>query len=158
MYSYKVVEVREKMIGGKMSGERLEKILNDHAGQRLTDYRGLIREEPLAGWAMAFALVALAGLPPGVIGLLAKVVVFDTAAGPATWLAVVMAVNVAIGLVYYARWLMELFRPPDVVGASTYDVPNGVGVAIGMTFTAGVAFSVFPGLLLDPVLSVVVGG
>ena len=34
------------------------------------------------------------------------------AAGPATWLAVVMAVNVAIGLVYYARWLAELFRPP----------------------------------------------
>ncbi|GAA1991755.1 DUF4177 domain-containing protein [Amycolatopsis minnesotensis] len=31
-YSYKVVEVREKMIGGKMSGDRLEKILNDHAG------------------------------------------------------------------------------------------------------------------------------
>ncbi len=33
MYSYKVVEVREKMIGGKMSGERLEKLLNEHAQQ-----------------------------------------------------------------------------------------------------------------------------
>lgn len=32
-YVYKVVEVREKMIGGKMSGDRLEKLLNDHAGQ-----------------------------------------------------------------------------------------------------------------------------
>ena len=124
-----------------------------HYGQRLSDYRGLVREEPLAGWALAFALVALAGLPPGVIGLLAKVIVFSSAAGPATWLAVVMAVNVAIGLVYYARWLMELFRPADVEGASTYDVPNGVGVAIGMTFTAGVVFSVVPGLLLDPVLT-----
>lgn len=31
-YTYKVVEVREKMIGGKMSGDRLEKILNEHAG------------------------------------------------------------------------------------------------------------------------------
>lgn len=124
-----------------------------YPAQRLTDYRGLIREEPLAGWALAFALVALAGLPPGVIGLVAKVVVFSTAAGPATWLAVVMAVNVAIGLVYYARWLMELFRPAEVSGASTYDVPNGVGVAIGMTFTAGVVFSVMPGLLLDPVLT-----
>jgi NADH-quinone oxidoreductase subunit N len=122
--------------------------------QRLTDYRGLVRDEPGAGWALAFALVALAGLPPGVIGLLAKVVVFDAAAGPATWLAVVMAVNVAIGLVYYARWLAELFRPPATEGASRYDVPNGVAVAIGMTFTAGVVFSVFPGWLLDPVLGV----
>lgn len=123
-----------------------------HPAHRLTDYRGLVREEPLAGWALAFSLVALAGLPPGVIGLLAKVVVFSSAAGPVTWLAVVMAVNVAIGLVYYARWVMELFRPADVPGASRYDVPNGVGVAIGMTFSAGLAFSVFPGLLLDPVL------
>jgi hypothetical protein len=30
-YTYKVVEVREKMIGGKMSGGKLEKLLNDHA-------------------------------------------------------------------------------------------------------------------------------
>jgi hypothetical protein len=31
MYAYKVVEVREKMMGGKMSGEKLERLLNDHA-------------------------------------------------------------------------------------------------------------------------------
>jgi NADH-quinone oxidoreductase subunit N len=124
-----------------------------HPAQRLADYRGLIREEPGAGWALAFALVALAGLPPGIVGLLAKVVVIDAVAGPVTWLAVVMAVNVAIGLVYYALWLRELFRPADVAGASTYNVPNGVAVAIGMTFTAGLVFSVLPGWLLDPVLA-----
>ncbi len=32
-YSYKVVEVREKLMGGKMSGEKLEKLLNEHAAQ-----------------------------------------------------------------------------------------------------------------------------
>jgi hypothetical protein len=32
-YEYKVIELREKLIGGKMSGDRLEKILNDHAAQ-----------------------------------------------------------------------------------------------------------------------------
>jgi hypothetical protein len=31
-YTYKVVEVREKLVGGKMSGGKLEKLLNDHAG------------------------------------------------------------------------------------------------------------------------------
>ncbi|MEV0073496.1 MULTISPECIES: DUF4177 domain-containing protein [unclassified Amycolatopsis] len=30
-YTYKVVELREKLMGGKMSGDRLEKVLNDHA-------------------------------------------------------------------------------------------------------------------------------
>jgi NADH-quinone oxidoreductase subunit N len=125
-----------------------------HPAQRLADYRGLAREEPGVGWPMGFALLALAGLPPGIIGLLAKVVVLDAAAGPETWLAVVMAVNVAIGVVYYVRWLLVLVQPADRPGSSTYDVPNGVAVAIGMTTTAGVLFSVFPGWLLDPVLSV----
>ena len=27
-YAYKVVELREKLMGGKMSGERLESVLN----------------------------------------------------------------------------------------------------------------------------------
>lgn len=30
-YAYKVVDVREKLVGGKMSGAKLEKLLNDHA-------------------------------------------------------------------------------------------------------------------------------
>ena len=30
-YRYKVVELREGLIGGKMSGDKLEKILNSHA-------------------------------------------------------------------------------------------------------------------------------
>ena len=33
MYTYKVVEVRERMLGGKISGDKIEKILNDHASQ-----------------------------------------------------------------------------------------------------------------------------
>jgi hypothetical protein len=32
-YEYKVLELREKMIGGKMSGEKLERILNEQADQ-----------------------------------------------------------------------------------------------------------------------------
>ena len=32
-FEYKVVELREKMIGGKMSGDKLEKALNDYGKQ-----------------------------------------------------------------------------------------------------------------------------
>ncbi|KLL10313.1 MULTISPECIES: DUF4177 domain-containing protein [Protofrankia] len=32
-FEYKVIELREGLIGGKMSGDRLEKILNEHAKQ-----------------------------------------------------------------------------------------------------------------------------
>ena len=32
-FAYKVVEVREKMMGGKVSGEKLERLLNEHGAQ-----------------------------------------------------------------------------------------------------------------------------
>ena len=33
LYEYTVVELREGMVGGKMSGDKLEKVLNEHAAQ-----------------------------------------------------------------------------------------------------------------------------
>lgn len=33
MYTYKVVEIREKLMGGKMSGDKLQKLLNEHGAQ-----------------------------------------------------------------------------------------------------------------------------
>jgi hypothetical protein len=33
MYEYKVVELREGMVGSKMSGSKLENTLNEHASQ-----------------------------------------------------------------------------------------------------------------------------
>jgi uncharacterized protein DUF4177 len=32
-YEYKVIELREGMIGGKMSGDKLEKVLNQNAAE-----------------------------------------------------------------------------------------------------------------------------
>ncbi|MFF4604179.1 NADH-quinone oxidoreductase subunit N [Streptomyces sp. NPDC001339] len=85
---------------------------------RLTDYRGLYQRRPLVALALGFFLLCLAGLPPGIIGLFAKVVVFSAAvdAGLA-WLAVVMAVNVVIALYYYLQWTAVLFRGAEAAGA-----------------------------------------
>lgn len=78
----------------------------------VSDFAGLVRRSPIMGVALAFALLCLAGLPPGVIGLLAKVVIFQSAVdGDLTWLAAVMGVNVAIGLVYYLRFVVVLLSP-----------------------------------------------
>ena len=72
------------------------------------------RTEPLTAFALAFSLACLAGLPPGLLGLFAKVVVFrapvDQGLG---WLAVVMAVNVVIGLAYYLAWAASLYVRTD---------------------------------------------
>ncbi|OEV03430.1 NADH-quinone oxidoreductase subunit N [Streptomyces oceani] len=82
------------------------------AARRISDYRGLYGRHPLAALALGFFLLCLAGLPPGVIGLFGKVVVFQAAVdADLGWLAVVMAVNVVIALYYYLQWTALLFRP-----------------------------------------------
>ncbi|MEU2128444.1 NADH-quinone oxidoreductase subunit N [Streptomyces sp. NPDC018352] len=138
-------------------------------GNRLTDYRGLYATRPLAALAMAFFLLCLAGLPPGIIGLFAKVTVFSAAVDAGLgWLAVVMAVNVVIALYYYLQWTATLFRAPaetpeetpaaavleeasaqDAVRAPTrHGVPASLTVAIALTAAAGVVLSGAPQAVL----------
>jgi NADH-quinone oxidoreductase subunit N len=116
---------------------------------RISDYAGLVRREPWAGVGLAFALLCLAGLPPGVVGLFAKLVVFWVVVdGGLGWLAVVMAVNVAIGLAYYLRWIVVVLGPVRA-DDSDPDVAPTVGAAIGATVAAAVALSFAPGAVLQ---------
>jgi NADH-quinone oxidoreductase subunit N len=113
----------------------------------LASYAGLSRREPVAAAALAFGLLCLAGLPPGVVGLFAKLVVFQAIVNSGTgWLAIVMAANVAIGLAYYLRWLVMVFVPSADVEPT--NLPNGAGVAITATLTLAVVFSVWPAGIL----------
>ncbi|MET0522976.1 MAG: NADH-quinone oxidoreductase subunit N [Jiangellaceae bacterium] len=116
----------------------------------IEDYRGLAYSEPASAAALAFGLLALAGLPPGVAGLWAKVVVIDSAvSGGAIWLAVAVAVNTVIALAYYLRWTALLFASRSAGQEPvSYDVPASSGLAVGIALAAGVAFSVLPQLVL----------
>lgn len=93
----------------------------------LADHRGLGHRRPLVATALGFALLTLAGLPPAVIGLVAKVVALRPVAGEGVWwLAVVAALNVALGIAVYLRWLAALVarETPDAAAA-------GPGAAAG---------------------------
>lgn len=84
--------------------------IGQHGGGLIDDYRGLARGHPVAAIALAFFLACLAGLPPGLAGLFAKIVVFrGVLTGGYGWLAVIMAVNTVIGLYYYLAWASRLF-------------------------------------------------
>ncbi|WP_405586107.1 NADH-quinone oxidoreductase subunit N [Streptomyces sp. NBC_01190] len=105
---------------------------------RITDYRGLYAAKPLAALALGFFLLCLAGLPPGVIGLFAKVAVFSSAVGDGHgWLAVIMAVNVVIALVYYLRWTALLFARREAEGVAGAGAAGGAGAAAGSGAAAG---------------------
>ncbi|NEE15058.1 NADH-quinone oxidoreductase subunit N, partial [Streptomyces sp. SID7499] len=134
-----------------------------HPGNRLSDYRGLYATRPLAALALGFFLLCLAGLPPGIIGLFAKVTVFSAAVDAGLgWLAVVMAVNVVIALYYYLQWTAILFRTPDGTPETTEDAtgstasapprrfrtPTPLTTAIALTATAGILLSGVPQAVL----------
>ncbi|MDQ0776667.1 NADH-quinone oxidoreductase subunit N [Streptomyces aurantiacus] len=115
---------------------------------RISDYRGLYASRPLAALVLGFFLLCLAGLPPGIIGLFAKVTVFSAAVDAGLgWLAVVMAVNVVIALFYYLQWTTLLFRAPEGEPES-HRVPAPLTVAIALTAVLGVALSGAPQLIL----------
>ncbi|MFH9722899.1 NADH-quinone oxidoreductase subunit N [Streptomyces sp. NPDC017254] len=123
-----------------------------HPGNRIADYRGLYAASPAAALALGFFLLNLAGLPPGIIGLFAKVTVFSAAVDAGLgWLAVIMAVNVVIALYYYLRWTALLFRAPEgaAEGAPAeapvpHTVPASITAAIALTAVAGVVLSGYP--------------
>ena len=102
-------------------------------------------------FALAFFLACLAGLPPGLLGLFAKVVVFrapvDQGVG---WLAVVMAVNTVIGLYYYLAWAARALRraPTGRRARRRTASPGPTGWRSGSPSVPPSWLSVAPGLVL----------
>ncbi|MEV0127562.1 proton-conducting transporter membrane subunit [Dactylosporangium sp. NPDC050688] len=106
-------------------------------GGDLDDYRGLARRAPWLTAVLVIALTGLAGLPPGLAGLFAKVaVVRSLLGGDAAWLAVVVAVNAVIGLAYYVRAVATLFAAPAAVPSAA---PAGVAAPSAAPEAAPVA-------------------
>ncbi|MFD5568214.1 NADH-quinone oxidoreductase subunit N [Streptomyces cadmiisoli] len=115
---------------------------------RVADYRGLYAANPVTALLLAFFLLCLAGLPPGIIGLFAKVTVFSAAVDAGLgWLAVLMAANVVIALFYYLQWTALLFRAPEGEPAR-HHVPAPLTAAIALTAVVGIGLSGAPQLVL----------
>ncbi len=83
-------------------------------GRSIAAYEGLWQRHPWRAGALALALTSLAGLPPGVIGLVGKVTALRPVVAEGwVWLAVVAAVNAVIGVAVYLRWLRAVITAPD---------------------------------------------
>ena len=92
---------------------------------------------------LGFALACLAGLPPGVMGLVAKVVAIRPVVDAGVWpVAVLAALNVMLGLAYYLRWAGLLVLRSE--GAPpTWRVTVPEGLALGAAAAGCLALSVF---------------
>lgn len=118
-------------------------------GGPIEAYRGVARRHPWVGAAFVLALVGLAGLPPGLAGLFAKVVVVRSLLdGGAGWLAVVVALNAVVGLAYYVRVSAILYSPTPRI-AHRARVPSTVAVALGVATVVAVLVGFAPQLVLE---------
>lgn len=116
-------------------------------GGELSDYTGAFRRSPATAAVLVLSLTALAGLPPGLAGLFAKITVVSAVAGAAPWLAVVIAVNAVIGLVYYLRFsVLLLRRGPGPVSVAPWPVTVAVAVTAAVAVLVGFAPQLILGL------------
>jgi len=133
----------------------------------LTEYRGLLGDHPVLASALGLALLSLAGLPPGILGLVAKVAALRPVVTSELWfLAVIAAINAVLGVAVYLRWLFTVVSSrqtsPDATPAATSVIPDGTAaagahavrvhpatlVAVGFSALALVLTSLSPELLV----------
>jgi len=118
-------------------------------GGLLSDYRGMVRSEPGLAAALVFFLVVLAGLPPGLAGLFTKFAAFQAVVDAHLgWLAIVMAINVMIGLAVYLRWVAELFRLPADDPFSV-DIESPAVAMISLCAATAAVLSILPSTLFS---------
>lgn len=124
----------------------------DGARHKLDAYAGLWRRRPALSLVLGFGLLCLAGLPPGVMGVVAKIVALVPVVGVQAWgLVAVAVVNVVIGVAVYLRWAAQLVSTegadegPDPAPGLVTPVSHRLALAVG---AAGcVVLSVLPTLV-----------
>nr|WP_223128740.1 proton-conducting transporter membrane subunit [Terrabacter sp. MAHUQ-38] len=121
-----------------------------HDGRTIAAYEGLWQRSPWRAGALALALTSLAGLPPGIIGLVGKITALQPVVAEGwIWLAVVAAVNAVIGVAVYLRWLRAVITA-DASAAAFGTVTRRPVMVAGLVVAAAVlvVVSVQPDLLL----------
>ncbi len=119
----------------------------DGARHGLSAYEGLWRRRPGLALVLGFALLCLAGLPPGVMGVVAKVVAIVPVVGVRAWgLVAVAVVNVVLGVAVYLRWAAALVAPGELA-ARPGPTPAAHRLALALAAGGCVALSVLPQLV-----------
>lgn len=124
------------------------------SGRTLAAYEGLWHRSPLRAGALAVALTSLAGLPPGVLGLVGKVVALRPVIVEGwVWLTIIAAANAVLGVAVYLRWLRPVVTSTEASDqplATTRGPGHRPAIVAALVASAAllVVLSVQPDLLL----------
>ncbi len=123
--------------------------LNDSADD-VRQFNNLGERRPFLAAVMSLALLSLAGLPPGMAGLLGKFYLFNAAVkADFVGLAVVGVLASAVSCYYYLRVIVAMYFVPDTA-APEEDLSRpsfGLYGVISLCSLAIVAIGIFPGTL-----------
>ena len=116
---------------------------------RLDDYRGLYRRDPLLALVMMVLMFSTAGVPP-FVGFWAKLRIFQALwESNHLWLVIIAAAMSVVGAYYYLR-VIKLMYFDDPQGAlPAGNAAPGVRWALGLNAIAVLALGLLPGPLLD---------
>ena len=123
----------------------------------LADYQGMAWKRPLLSAVFTAMLLSLAGIPL-TAGFIAKFYIMGAGVGSELWtLVLVLAVTSAIGLFYYLRVIITLYRRPAEEEASA--MAERTTVAGGIVLAALVALllwlGIYPSVLIDIIQAVI---
>jgi NADH-quinone oxidoreductase subunit N len=130
-------------------------------GDRLSDFAGLSRREPLLAFCMLVFMLSLAGIPP-LAGFFGKFYIFVAALGGGgantpglLWLVVLAIAFSAVSLYYYLQVLKQIYIVPDRDERSTVRPAVLSRVLIALAAAGVVVLGLLPNLLLGQVLRAV---
>ena len=111
------------------------------SGQPLSDdishFNGLYKKHPLLAALMALFMLSLAGIPPGMVGLLGKFYVFNSAVKAGfVGLAVIGVLNSAVSVYYYLRVVVAMYFIEQTAGEQENKTHVGLPMAAGLTVCA----------------------
>jgi NADH-quinone oxidoreductase subunit N len=124
-------------------------------GGEIAEYRGVARRSPWLAAALVLAFAGLAGLPPGLAGLFAKVTIVDALIDTGWgWLAGVVALNAVIALAYYLRAAAVLYAGTPGLAVADLRPPKlpvswPVAATIGVAAVIAIALGFAPQVLFD---------
>ncbi len=117
---------------------------NETGRERIPEYRGLSRTNPLLALAMMVGLFSLAGIPP-LSGFVGKFFLFSIASKAGLhWLVAVAAVNSTVSLYYYLRIVRQMYIEPTYDDARPLPITRPLAVTVGVLAVGSVLLGIIP--------------
>jgi NADH-quinone oxidoreductase subunit N len=116
---------------------------------RLDDYKGLYRRDPLLAAAMMVMMFSFAGVPP-FVGFWAKLRIVQVLwESHYLWLVIIAVAVSVVGAYYYLRVIKLMYFDEPAATQPVASRQVGVRLAMGLNAAAVLALGVLPGPLLD---------